>query len=185
MFILDLLVFNCVHIHGYHRWLKPLFAPDYPFLFLATRKKALTVERSPLVVVLYIPSHGFAFLDQGSHGELSKMEWWSFTTAWTTQGIVVGTYAVAIKPDIMSLLHREMCGAPINPLEFDLDDGPAIEDLLLSYPSGIVVSDLSHSSEELEDKISIATALYKEGILIIMDDVSTTNKEQDEDDDPF
>ena len=60
----------------------------------------------------------------------------------------------------------------MNPLEFELDDGPAIEQLLRAYPEGVTVGDLEHPSEELDDKISLAQALYKEGILIIDDEAS-------------
>lgn len=35
-----------------------------------------------------------------------------------------------------------------------------------------MVSDLEHSSEELEDKVAIAQALYKEGLLVIADEAS-------------
>lgn len=62
-----------------------------------------------------------------------------------------------------------MFGNPINPLEFDLDDGPAIEALLKAYPEAVTVSDLDHPSEEMDDKIGIAEALYKEGFLLIAD----------------
>ena len=65
-----------------------------------------------------------------------------------------------------------MFGNPLNPLEFELDDGPAIEALLAAYPEGITVSELEHPSEELDDKIGVAQALYKEGFLVIADEVS-------------
>ena len=48
---------------------------------------------------------------------------------------------------------RELFGAPLAPLEFELDDGPAIEALLAAYPDGIEVSELPHSSEEIEGKL--------------------------------
>jgi len=67
---------------------------------------------------------------------------------------------------------RQMYGAPLKPLEFELDDGPAIEALLTAYPHSITVSDLDHPSEEMDDKIGIAEALYKEGILLISDEAS-------------
>lgn len=70
------------------------------------------------------------------------------------------------------MISREIHGAPLNPLEFDLDDGPAIEAFLDAYPEGIVVSDVHHVSEELEDKLEIARALFKEGFLIIVDEAS-------------
>ena len=67
---------------------------------------------------------------------------------------------------------RQVYGAPLKPLEFELDDGPAIEALLTAYPHSITVSDLDHPSEEIDDKIGIAEALYKEGILLISDEAS-------------
>lgn len=60
----------------------------------------------------------------------------------------------------------------MNPLEFELDDGPTIEALLMAYPEGVVVSELNHPSEDIEDKVAIAQALYKEGILIIEDEAT-------------
>lgn len=82
---------------------------------------------------------------------------------------------------------RELHGAPLQPLEFELDDGPAIEALLMAYPEPIAVSELPHPSEELEDKVSLAQALYKEGFLLIHDEASKPDNEDDEvdDDDPF
>lgn len=84
---------------------------------------------------------------------------------------------------------REIYGNPISPLEFELDDGPAIEALLSAYPEPIQVSDLPHSSEEDEDKIGIAEALFKEGLLMICDEMSKPKNEGDEeeedDDSPF
>lgn len=43
---------------------------------------------------------------------------------------------------------------PCSPLEFELDDGPAIEVLLSAYPGPVRVADLPHPpSEDLEDKV--------------------------------
>lgn len=76
--------------------------------------------------------------------------------------------------------------APLNPVEFDLDDGPAIEALLDAYPTAVVVMDLHHPSEELEDKVSIAQALYKEGFLLRVEESDEkVGDEDDDDDDPF
>ena len=76
-----------------------------------------------------------------------------------------------------------MFGAPLQPLEFELDDGPAIEMLLQAYPDGVTVSDLPHSSEEEEDKIAVAQALFKEGLLLIDDEVSRPAADEDDDED--
>jgi len=82
---------------------------------------------------------------------------------------------------------REHYKTVLSPLEYDLDDGPAIEALLCSYPYGVIVEDLPHPSEEIDDKVSIAQSLYKEGLLIIEDETSAPSKKQDDDDDddPF
>ena len=85
---------------------------------------------------------------------------------------------------------REHFKTVLSPLEFDLDDGPAIEALLLSYPNGVVIEELPHPSEEVDDKVSIAQSLYKEGFLIIEDETSvplkrSINNNSDDDDDPF
>lgn len=69
-------------------------------------------------------------------------------------------------------VYRELFGTALNPLEFELDDGPAIEALLSAYPDAVTVTDLDHPSEELDDKLGIAQALYKEGFLLIADEVS-------------
>ena len=63
--------------------------------------------------------------------------------------------------------HRRMYDEPIRPMEFELDDGPAIEKLLSAYPSTVAVGDIPHPSEELEDKVEIAKALFKEGFLLL------------------
>lgn len=54
----------------------------------------------------------------------------------------------------------------LSPLEFELDDAPALEQLLTTvHPYWISVDDLIHDS--VEDKVSVAQALYDEGILAI------------------
>lgn len=65
---------------------------------------------------------------------------------------------------------RALHGNALSPLEFELDDGPAIEKLLDSYPRGVLISQLPHPSEEDEDKVAVAATLYKEGFLVRMDD---------------
>lgn len=67
---------------------------------------------------------------------------------------------------------RNLYGNEISPLEFEVDDGPAIEMLLHAYPEPIMVSDLQHPSEDLEDKVGVAQALFKEGFLVIVDETS-------------
>lgn len=63
-------------------------------------------------------------------------------------------------------------------------------ELLAAYPHSQVVSELTHTSEELDDKMSIAHALYKEGFLLVTDDATrsghigggTDNSDDDDDD---
>lgn len=82
---------------------------------------------------------------------------------------------------------RELFGSPLRPLEFELDDGPTIEALLQAYPEAVTVSTLPHVSEEIEDKVEVALALFKEGFLIIDDEASKPRNAEDDgdDDDPF
>jgi len=84
-------------------------------------------------------------------------------------------------------------------VEFELDDGPAIEALLDAYPDPVQICDLPHVSEDVEDKVDIARAVFREGLLLVFDPLSggggrerTKNlrkdaqQEGDEvDDDPF
>ena len=61
---------------------------------------------------------------------------------------------------------REYHGNPISPMEFEMDDGPALEQLLTTVePTWIFVNDLFHDT--IEDKIQITQALYDEGIIAI------------------
>mmetsp|Transcript_20233 Transcript_20233/g.26342 ORF Transcript_20233/g.26342 Transcript_20233/m.26342 type:complete len:194 (-) Transcript_20233:146-727(-) len=63
-------------------------------------------------------------------------------------------------------------GAALNPLEFPLDDAPAIDALINAYPEPVQVKDLPHpsSSDDLETKAEITAALFKEGFLVLVDD---------------
>ena len=104
-----------------------------------------------------------------------------------------GIARALVEDDVCVVYHcmdnsRELYGVPIQPLEFDIDDGPAIEALLSAYPAPISVSNLPHPSEDDDDKIAVAQALFKEGFLIIDDDASkpTSKGDESEDsDDPF
>ena len=61
---------------------------------------------------------------------------------------------------------REYYGRPVTPLEFELDDGPALEQLLqTTEPLWISVDGLYHDT--IEDKVGVTQALYDEGILMI------------------
>ena len=58
---------------------------------------------------------------------------------------------------------------PISPLEFEIDDAPALEMLLTTVePHWICVQDLLHG--DIEDKMDIAQSLYDEGILAMFQD---------------
>ena len=58
-------------------------------------------------------------------------------------------------------------GTPLSPLEFEVDDAPALEMLLTTTePHWICVKDLIHG--DIEDKMEIAQSLYDEGILAIL-----------------
>ena len=88
-------------------------------------------------------------------------------------------------------INRELYASVSSPLEFELDDGPAIERLIGAYPESVCVSELPHSSEELEDKIAVAQALFREGFLLVADeatrihhpDYQETPVDNDDDDD--
>jgi lysine-specific demethylase/histidyl-hydroxylase NO66 len=59
---------------------------------------------------------------------------------------------------------RVFHGTPLSPMEFEIDDAPALEQLLTTVePHWIMVKDLIHG--DIEDKMEIAQALYDEGIL--------------------
>ena len=61
---------------------------------------------------------------------------------------------------------RAYRGAALSPMEFELDDAPALESLLTTYdPDWIRVDDLVHG--DIEDKVDIVRVLYDEGILAI------------------
>lgn len=56
--------------------------------------------------------------------------------------------------------HHEV---PLNPLEFELDDAPCIEMILINYPNYVRVGDLPHDTDD--DKVDVVKALYAEGIV--------------------
>jgi lysine-specific demethylase/histidyl-hydroxylase NO66 len=57
-------------------------------------------------------------------------------------------------------------GHHLEPLEFEMDDAAALEQLLTTVePHWIMVKDLFH--DEIEEKIEIAKALFTEGILAV------------------
>ena len=70
------------------------------------------------------------------------------------------------------------------PLEFEIDDAPAIEQILTSTDEYIAIKDLTHesSSDNIQEKIEIVSALMKEEILDIKN-VGLGHDDDDNDDD--
>eukprot|EP01042_Synura_sphagnicola_P030844 gene30844-39728_t len=71
-----------------------------------------------------------------------------------------------------SRISKEMFGSPMSNVEFELDDGPAIEALLDAYPDPVQICDLPHVSEDVDDKVDIARAVFREGLLLVFDPLS-------------
>jgi lysine-specific demethylase/histidyl-hydroxylase NO66 len=72
-----------------------------------------------------------------------------------------------------SRVHHEH---PMSPMEFEMDDAPALEQLLTTTePHWVLVQDLIHDT--IEDKVAVAQALFDEGILAIR---SADDEEEDE-----
>lgn len=82
-----------------------------------------------------------------------------------------GIARIVVEEDKAVLYHclensRDYQGNPLSPMEFEMDDGPSLEQLLTTVePHWILVNDLFHDT--IEDKVAIAQALYDEGILAI------------------
>jgi bifunctional lysine-specific demethylase and histidyl-hydroxylase NO66 len=82
-----------------------------------------------------------------------------------------GIARLVLEDDKAVLYHcmdnsRVYHGNPLSPLEFEMDDAPAIETILKTIePHWIIVEDLIH--DDIEDKVDIAQSLYNEGILAI------------------
>lgn len=77
--------------------------------------------------------------------------------------VVEGDKAVIYHSADNSRVYHE---TPLSPLEFEIDDAPALEALVTTVePHWICVSDLLHG--DIEDKMDIAQSLYDEGILAI------------------
>jgi lysine-specific demethylase/histidyl-hydroxylase NO66 len=55
---------------------------------------------------------------------------------------------------------------PLCPMEFEMDDAAAMEQLLVTTePDWILIADLFHDS--IQDKVGVAQSLYDEGILVL------------------
>ena len=107
------------------------------------------------------------------------------TTVWRTHGEVVVSILVIYLT--LYIFCRDPDETIMCPIEFELDDGPAIEEIVSAYPHGVTISDLPHSSEELDDKLDIARSLFREGFLIVVDEATKPIEEggSDDDDCPF
>eukprot|EP00535_Pseudo-nitzschia_heimii_P011762 CAMPEP_0197197532 /NCGR_PEP_ID=MMETSP1423-20130617/32915_1 /TAXON_ID=476441 /ORGANISM="Pseudo-nitzschia heimii, Strain UNC1101" /LENGTH=609 /DNA_ID=CAMNT_0042651357 /DNA_START=116 /DNA_END=1945 /DNA_ORIENTATION=+ len=85
-----------------------------------------------------------------------------------------GIARLVIEDDKAVIYHcfdnsREHHGNPISPMEFEMDDAAALEQLLTTVePNWIFVNDLFHDT--IEDKIQITQALYDDGIIAIKKD---------------
>lgn len=80
-----------------------------------------------------------------------------------------GVARLVVEDDKAVLYHcldnsRVYRGSPVSPMEFEVDDAPALEQLLTTVePRWIMVRDLIHG--DVEDKMGIAQALFDEGLL--------------------
>lgn len=98
-----------------------------------------------------------------------------------TKKIWPNTLCRIVRPDIARLVvedgkavlyhcldnSRVYHGTPLSPMEFEIDDAPALEQLLTAVePHWIMVKDLIHG--DVEDKMEIAQTLFDEGILATM-----------------
>ncbi|KAG7348634.1 cupin domain containing protein [Nitzschia inconspicua] len=94
-----------------------------------------------------------------------------------------GVARLVIEDDKAVVYHcvdnaREYLGNPLSPMEFEMDDGPAIEQLLTTVePDWILVNNLFHDT--IEDKIAITQALYDEGILAVAQIEEAETMEED------
>ena len=94
--------------------------------------------------------------------------------------IVPGTLCRLARPGIARLVleddkavvyhcmenSRVFHGKPLSPMEFETDDGAALEQLVTTVePNWIRVNDLFHDT--IEDKVAIAQSLFDEGILAV------------------
>ena len=97
--------------------------------------------------------------------------------------ILPGTLCRLVRPGIARLVleddkavvyhcmdnSRVYHGKALSPMEFESDDGPALEQLITTVePSWIRVNELFHDT--IEDKIAIAQSLFDEGILCVQND---------------
>lgn len=115
----------------------------------------------------------------------------SFITVWKIPGtphcFSVFTAIFLAVTQTIYLFLRDPAETVLNPIEFELDDGPAIEEILSSYPLGVTISDLPHNSEDMDDKVEVARALFREGFLMVVDEATkpADEKESSDEDCPF
>jgi len=114
----------------------------------------------------------------------------SETSQATTEGVVLlpSTQCRLVRPGIARLVldsdkavlyhcadnSRIYHELPLSPMEFEMDDAPALEQLMTTIdPHWVLVQNLIH--DNIDDKVGVAQALFDEGILAIR------NKEDGED----
>jgi len=101
----------------------------------------------------------------GNHHDASKKIWPN-----TLCRLVRPSVARLVVEDDKAVIYhcldnsRVYHGTPVSPMEFEIDDAPALEQLLTTVePHWIMVKDLIHG--DVEDKMGIAQALFDEGLL--------------------
>ena len=85
-----------------------------------------------------------------------------------------GIARLIVEDDKIVLYHcvdnsRTFREVPLSPMEFEVDDAPALETILKTVsPEWITVGELPHQpKDDPDDKIGIAKALFEEGILAV------------------
>jgi len=88
-----------------------------------------------------------------------------------------GVARLAVEEGKLVLYHcmenaRTYRGTPLQSLEFEMDDGPAIEKLLFSWPKAVQIAKLPHPTGDIHDKLELAKSLYQESLLEIVGEAS-------------
>ena len=113
-------------------------------------------------------SNGDSSSSSSHHHDVSKKIWPNTLCRIVRPGIA----RLVVEDGKAVLYHcldnsRVYHGTPLSPMEFEIDDAPALEQLLTTVePHWIMVKDLIHG--DVEDKMEIAQTLFDEGILATM-----------------
>jgi lysine-specific demethylase/histidyl-hydroxylase NO66 len=113
-------------------------------------------------------SNGDSSSSSSLHHDISKKIWPNSLCRIVRPGIA----RLVVEDGKAVLYHcldnsRVYHGTPLSPMEFEIDDAPALEQLLTTVePHWIMVKDLIHG--DVEDKMEIAQTLFDEGILATM-----------------